>query len=103
MTVIELDRDLASQLKINIGANSHSDFTIINDNAMHVNYRALASRLVKVFFGWWAICLIIFLHRFLFRLLEFSDVIKDMHFMLQKKWLIASQLSLIQKNMADYR
>ena len=37
MTVIELDRDLANALKINIGANSHPNFTIINDNAMHIN------------------------------------------------------------------
>ena len=43
MTVIELDRDLADSLRIRIGANSHPDFTIIKDNAMHVDYRELYS------------------------------------------------------------
>ena len=41
MTVVELDRDLADSLRIRIGANSHPNFTIIKDNAMHVDYRQL--------------------------------------------------------------
>lgn len=43
MTVVELDRDLADSLRIRIGANSHPNFTIIKDNAMHVDYRELYS------------------------------------------------------------
>lgn len=85
MTVIELDRDLASQLKINIGANSHSDFTIINDNAMHVDYRALAEQIGKGAFRVVGNLPYNISTPILFRLLEFSDVIKDMHFMLQKE------------------
>ena len=85
MTVIELDRDLASQLKINIGANSHSDFTIINDNALHVNYRALAEQIGKGAFRVVGNLPYNISTPILFRLLEFSDVIKDMHFMLQKE------------------
>lgn len=85
MTVIELDRDLASQLKINIGANSHPDFTIINDNAMHINYRALAEQIGKGAFRVVGNLPYNISTPILFRLLEFSDVIKDMHFMLQKE------------------
>ena len=70
---------------------------------MHVNYRALAEQIGKGVFRVVGNLPYNISTPILFRLLEFSDVIKDMHFMLQKKWLIASQLSLIQKNMADYR
>lgn len=85
MTVIELDRDLAAQLKINIGANSHPDFTIINDNAMHIDYRALAEQVGKGAFRVVGNLPYNISTPILFRLLEFSDVIKDMHFMLQKE------------------
>ncbi|OOR92076.1 16S rRNA (adenine(1518)-N(6)/adenine(1519)-N(6))-dimethyltransferase [Moraxella caviae] len=85
MTVIELDRDLASQLKINIGANSHPDFTIINDNAMHIDYRALAEQVGKGAFRVVGNLPYNISTPILFRLLEFSDVITDMHFMLQKE------------------
>lgn len=85
MTVVELDRDLASQLKINIGANSHPDFTIINDNAMHIDYRALATQIGKGAFRVVGNLPYNISTPILFRLLEFSDVIIDMHFMLQKE------------------
>lgn len=85
MTVIELDRDLAAKLKINIGANSHPDFTIINDNAMHIDYRDLAAKVGKGAFRVVGNLPYNISTPILFRLLEFSDVIKDMHFMLQKE------------------
>ncbi|WP_199508223.1 MULTISPECIES: 16S rRNA (adenine(1518)-N(6)/adenine(1519)-N(6))-dimethyltransferase RsmA [unclassified Psychrobacter] len=84
MTVVELDRDLADSLRIRIGANSHEGFTIIKDNAMHVDYRALYSeergKLRVVGNLPYNISTPI-----LFHLLSFADVIQDMHFMLQKE------------------
>lgn len=85
MTVIELDRDLAAQLKINIGANSHPDFTIINDNAMDIDYRELAIKQGKGAFRVVGNLPYNISTPILFRLLEFADVICDMHFMLQKE------------------
>ncbi|UNU73407.1 16S rRNA (adenine(1518)-N(6)/adenine(1519)-N(6))-dimethyltransferase RsmA [Moraxella nasovis] len=85
MTVVELDRDLAGQLKINIGANSHNDFTIINDNAMHIDYRQLAEQIGKGSFRVVGNLPYNISTPILFRLLDFSDVITDMHFMLQKE------------------
>ena len=85
MTVIELDRDLAGSLKLNIGANSHPDFTIINDNAMQVDYRELAQKINKGAFRVVGNLPYNISTPILFRLLEFSDVIEDMHFMLQKE------------------
>ncbi|WP_066802029.1 16S rRNA (adenine(1518)-N(6)/adenine(1519)-N(6))-dimethyltransferase RsmA [Moraxella oblonga] len=85
MTVIELDRDLASALRINIGANSHPDFTIINDNAMHIDYRQLANQVGRGAFRVVGNLPYNISTPILFRLLEFSDVIMDMHFMLQKE------------------
>ena len=84
MSVIELDRDLADSLRIRIGANSHPNFEIIKANAMHVDYRELysseRSKLRVVGNLPYNISTPI-----LFHLLEFSDVIQDMHFMLQKE------------------
>ena len=85
MTVIELDRDLAGSLKINIGANSHTDFTIINDNAMSIDYRVLAKQIDKGAFRVVGNLPYNISTPILFHLLEFSDVIIDMHFMLQKE------------------
>lgn len=85
MTVIELDRDLASSLRINIGANSHPNFTIINDNAMHIDYRQLATEVGRGAFRVVGNLPYNISTPILFRLLEFSDVITDMHFMLQKE------------------
>lgn len=85
MTVIELDRDLASSLRINIGANSHPNFTIINDNAMHIDYRQLAKEVGRGAFRVVGNLPYNISTPILFRLLEFSDVITDMHFMLQKE------------------
>ena len=84
MTVIELDRDLADSLRIRIGANSHPNFTIIKDNAMNVDYRALYTlergKLRVVGNLPYNISTPI-----LFHLLSYADVIQDMHFMLQKE------------------
>ena len=84
MTVVELDRDLADSLRIRSGANSHPNFTIIKANAMHVDYRELYSeekgKLRVVGNLPYNISTPI-----LFHLLEFADVIEDMHFMLQKE------------------
>ena len=84
MSVVELDRDLADSLRIRIGANSHSNFTIIKANAMHVDYRELYStdrgKLRVVGNLPYNISTPI-----LFHLLSYSDVIADMHFMLQKE------------------
>lgn len=85
MTVIELDRDLANSLRINIGANSHPNFTIINDNAMHIDYRKLATEIGRGAFRVVGNLPYNISTPILFRLLEFSDVITDMHFMLQKE------------------
>ena len=101
MTVIELDRDLADSLRIRIGANSHEAFTIIQSNAMTIDYRELhaqvtgiepsatdadaaplaASDKLRIVGNLpYNISTPI-----LFHLLQFADVIKDMHFMLQKE------------------
>ena len=96
MTVIELDRDLADSLRIRIGANSHDNFNIIQANAMNVDYHDIyeqvtdlkaaevtqspASKLRIVGNLPYNISTPL-----LFHLLEFADVIKDMHFMLQKE------------------
>ncbi|WP_435978525.1 16S rRNA (adenine(1518)-N(6)/adenine(1519)-N(6))-dimethyltransferase RsmA [Psychrobacter sp. DM4] len=84
MTVVELDRDLADSLRIRIGANSHPNFTIIKANAMHVDYRELYNeergKLRVVGNLPYNISTPI-----LFYLLDFADVIQDMHFMLQKE------------------
>lgn len=85
MTVIELDSDLARSLKLNIGANSHPNFTIINDNAMHIDYRKLANQLGRGAFRVVGNLPYNISTPLLFRLLEFCDVIDDMHFMLQKE------------------
>lgn len=85
MTVIELDRDLANSLKINIGANSHPNFTIINDNAMYLDYRQLSKELGRGAFRVVGNLPYNISTPILFRLLEFCDVIIDMHFMLQKE------------------
>lgn len=96
MTVIELDRDLAESLRIRIGANSHEHFDIIQANAMTVDYRELYEKItgreatnvkqapetkLRVVGNLpYNISTPI-----LFHLLEFADVIQDMHFMLQKE------------------
>ncbi len=85
MTVIELDTDLANMLKINIGANSHPDFTIINDNALSIDLRQLAHKINKGKFRIVGNLPYNISTPILFHLLEFSDVIDDMHFMLQKE------------------
>ncbi len=93
MTVVELDNDLSSTLRIRIGANAHPDFNIIENNAMHLDYRQVwqdirskhpnqadDKKLRVVGNLPYNISTPL-----LFKLLEYSDVIEDMHFMLQKE------------------
>ncbi len=89
MTVIELDRDLASSLRIRIGANSHPNFNIVNTNAMQFDYSTLYDKDAE---GVKSNKLRIVGNLpynistpLLFTLLEYSDIIEDMHFMLQKE------------------
>lgn len=90
MTVIELDKDLSSTLRMRIGANAHPDFNIIENNAMHVDYRGLFQQ-YKDKFGTDKKLRIVgnlpynISTPLLFHLLSYSDVIADMHFMLQKE------------------
>lgn len=85
MTVIELDRDLASRLKLHIGANSHDDFTIINDNALDVDFAKLKQSINKGKFRIVGNLPYNISTPILFHLLNYADSIQDMHFMLQKE------------------
>lgn len=85
MTVIELDHSLASKLKIHIGANTHTDFTVINDNALSVDYRKLNETLGRGKFRIVGNLPYNISTPLLFYLLQFREVIFDMHFMLQKE------------------
>lgn len=86
MTVIELDRDLASSLRLRIGANSHPNFNVISANAMQFDYASLfdsnnkAKKLRIVGNLPYNISTPL-----LFKLLEYANIIEDMHFMLQKE------------------
>ncbi|MDO5769523.1 MAG: 16S rRNA (adenine(1518)-N(6)/adenine(1519)-N(6))-dimethyltransferase RsmA [Psychrobacter sp.] len=96
MTVIELDRDLAESLRIRIGANSHEHFDVIQGNALSADYYEIYERIT----GQPATDVGKDSHNklrvvgnlpynistpILFHLLQFADVIQDMHFMLQKE------------------
>lgn len=101
MTVIELDRDLADSLRIRIGANSHEAFTIIKSNAMTIDYRELHAQITDLPAPQPGTVSATIADKdklrivgnlpynistpILFHLLQFADVIKDMHFMLQKE------------------
>ncbi|WP_296403159.1 16S rRNA (adenine(1518)-N(6)/adenine(1519)-N(6))-dimethyltransferase RsmA [Psychrobacter sp.] len=88
MTVIELDRDLASSLRIRIGANSHTNFEIITANAMQFDYSTLYDKSDGVQSKKLRIVGNLPYNistPLLFTLLEYSDIIEDMHFMLQKE------------------
>lgn len=96
MTVIELDRDLADSLRIRIGANSHEHFDIIQANALTVDYydvhRQMVSKLPEKVITTDQNKLRVVGNLpynistpILFHLLQFADVIQDMHFMLQKE------------------
>ncbi|WP_019673072.1 16S rRNA (adenine(1518)-N(6)/adenine(1519)-N(6))-dimethyltransferase RsmA [Psychrobacter lutiphocae] len=100
MTVIELDRDLANSLRIRIGANSHPNFTIINTNALNFDYASLYQQPSAESGGDEASTQSSTAGKklrivgnlpynistpLLFTLLEYSDIIEDMHFMLQKE------------------
>lgn len=85
MTVIELDRDLAGSLKLRIGANSHPDFTIITANAMQFDYSTLYSQEEGKKLRVVGNLPYNISTPLLFKLLDYSDIIEDMHFMLQKE------------------
>ena len=91
MTVIELDRDLASSLRIRIGANSHPNFNIINANAMQFDYSTLYAKEADGAEAQPKKLRIVgnlpynISTPLLFTLLQYSDIIEDMHFMLQKE------------------
>ena len=85
MTVIELDKDLAGALRINIGANSHPNFTIINTNALHLDYAKLCQDIGRGKLRIVGNLPYNISTPLLFHLLNFSEVIDDMHFMLQKE------------------
>lgn len=89
LTVVELDTDLADNLRIRIGANSNEGLTIIKANALDTDYRQLYqqinpndnSKKMRIVGNLpYNISTPL-----LFHLLTFSDVIEDMHFMLQKE------------------
>lgn len=88
LTVIELDTDLADSLRIRIGANSNAGLTIIKANALDTDYRQLyqqihphADKKMRIVGNLpYNISTPL-----LFHLLTFSEVIEDMHFMLQKE------------------
>lgn len=109
LTVIELDTDLADSLRLRIGANSNEGLTIVKSNALDTNYHDIYQQMVAGF----SETLVENLPEseskisatkavpkkmrivgnlpynistpLLFHLLTFSEVINDMHFMLQKE------------------
>ncbi len=85
MTAVELDRDLASRLKLHIGANSHNRLTVINDNALAVDFALLADKIGQGAFRVVGNLPYNISTPILFHLLNYSHVIADMHFMLQKE------------------
>lgn len=98
MTVIELDCDLANRLKIEIGANSHQDFTIINDNALHVDFAKLKDTINKGKLRVVGNLPYNISTPILFHLLNYADSIEDMHFMLQKEVVDRITASVGHKN-----
>ena len=99
LTVVELDRDLAAGLPERVPYPER--LTIVEADALKYDFSQLATqeRPLRVVGNLpYNISTPL-----LFHLLEFGDKVKDMHFMLQKKSLIVSLLSLIPKNMVVYR
>ena len=99
LTVLELDRDLAAGLP---GRVPHPErLTIIETDALKYDFTNLfkEGRPLRVVGNLpYNISTPL-----LFHLLEFGDKVKDMHFMLQKKWSIVLQLHRTPKNMVVCR
>lgn len=91
LTVVELDTDLADSLRIRIGANSNDGLSIVKANALDTDYRTLYGQMMENFTDKQKKMRIVgnlpynISTPLLFHLLSFSDVIDDMHFMLQKE------------------
>ena len=76
---------MASRLKLHIGANSHNRLTVINDNALAVDFALLADKIGQGAFRVVGNLPYNISTPILFHLLNYSHVIADMHFMLQKE------------------
>lgn len=89
LTVVELDTDLADSLRIRIGANSNEGLTIVKANALDTDYHQLYQQINPTSDGKKLRIVGNLPYNIstplLFHLLTFSDVIDDMHFMLQKE------------------
>lgn len=89
LTVVELDTDLADSLRIRIGANSNEGLTIVKANALDTDYHQLYQQINPTSDGKKLRIVGNLPYNIstplLFHLLSFSDVIDDMHFMLQKE------------------
>ena len=84
LTVIELDRDLARQLR------SHPRLTVVESDVLRVDFRALAAEILAASTGGSKLRVVGNLPYnistpILFHLLDVVDVIEDQHFMLQKE------------------
>ena len=84
LTVIELDRDLARQLR------SHPRLTVVESDVLRVDFRALAADILSALSGGSKLRVVGNLPYnistpILFHLLDVVDVIEDQHFMLQKE------------------
>ena len=84
LTVIELDRDLARQLR------SHPRLTVVESDVLRVDFRALAAEILSAPTGGSKLRVVGNLPYnistpILFHLLDVVDVIEDQHFMLQKE------------------
>ena len=84
LTVIELDRDLARQLR------SHPRLTVVESDVLRVDFRALAAEILAAPKGGSKLRVVGNLPYnistpILFHLLDVVDVIEDQHFMLQKE------------------
>jgi 16S rRNA (adenine1518-N6/adenine1519-N6)-dimethyltransferase len=84
LTVIELDRDLAKQLR------SHPRLTVVESDVLRVDFRALAAEILATSSGGSKLRVVGNLPYnistpILFHLLDVVDVIEDQHFMLQKE------------------
>lgn len=89
LTVVELDNDLADSLRIRIGANSHQGLSIVKANALDMDYYQLYQQMNPSNNGKKIRVVGNLPYNIstplLFHLLSFSDVLEDMHFMLQKE------------------
>lgn len=79
LTVVELDRDLAVRLRL------HAQLDVVESDVLKVDFRALAQRLGTTQLRVAGNLPYNISSPILFHLLEYVDVIRDQHFMLQKE------------------